>query len=202
MSEAIKKIVGEDLYNQITAKGLNPDKFDLLENYVPKDSHLPKTRYNEIKEKLTATEEKIKTYESQLKEYDKLIKDSEAFKAENEGFKTKLSDLETKYTNDLKVKDKQIENVLKKSLVKEHLITNGAQYIDLLIDKVNFDTVKVENDKLTGFDDQFKSMKENYKGLFIETTNKQDGNTPQGGNDSGNTGGDNKWSSYVDNMFK
>lgn len=196
MSERLKEKLGDELYKQILDKGIKATEIDLLDGFIPR------TRYNEVNDKLKATNEKITAYETQITEYDKLIKDSETFKTENEAFKTQLADLKTNFANELQGKDKQIENVLKKSLVKEHLITNGAQYIDLLIDKVDFDTVKVENDKLTGFDEQLKSMKDNYKGLFIETTNKQDGNPPSGGNDGGNTGGENKWSSYVDNMFK
>jgi hypothetical protein len=195
MSERLKEKLGEELYKQIIDKGIKANEIDLLDGYITRQ------RFNEVNDKLKATNEKITTYEKQFEDTNKLLKESETFKAENEGFKTKLTELESKYTNELQSKDKQIENVLKKSLVKEHLITNGAQYIDLLIDKVNFDNVKVENDKLTGFEDQFKSMKENYKGLFVETVNKQD-KQPDGGN-SGDAGtGDDQWASYVDNMFK
>ena len=194
MSERLKEKLGDELYKQIIDKGIKANEIDLLDGYITRQ------RFNEVNDKLKATNEKVTSLEQEKTEKDKLLKESEIFKNENEQFKTKLTDLETKYANDLKFKDTQIENVQKKSLVKEHLLTNGAQYIDLLIDKVNFDTVKVENDKLTGFDDQFKSMKENYKGLFVETVNKQD-NPPSGGN-SGDAGtGDNQWSSYVDKMF-
>jgi len=197
MSERLKEKLGEELYKQIIDKGIKANEIDLLDGYITRQ------RFNEVNEKLKATNEKITTYEKQFEDTNKLLKESETFKAENEAFKTKLTEIETKFADELKGKDRQIENVQKKSLVKEHLIMNGAQYIDLLIDKVNFDNVKVENDKLTGFDDQFKSMKENYKGLFVETVNKQD-NPPSGGNNSGNTGNSNtnQWASYVDNMFK
>jgi hypothetical protein len=191
MSDRLKEKLGEELYKQILDKGIKPNEIDLLEGFIPRQ------RFNEVNDKLKVTNEKVTACETQITEYDKLIKDSETFKTENEQFKTQLADLKTNFANELQGKDKQIENVQKKSLVREHLLTNGAQYIDLLIDKVNFDSIKVENEKLTGFDDQFNSMKETYKNLFVETVNKQDDKKPQGGNNSGNDGGNDDYNPFI-----
>ena len=43
MSEAIKKLLGDELYNQVLEKsGLKSSEFDLLKNYIPK------SRFNEV----------------------------------------------------------------------------------------------------------------------------------------------------------
>ena len=164
---------------------------DLLEGYVPR------MRLNEALDKVKATEEKAKQYETQIKETKTLLEESEKFKEESETFKQKYTDLENKHKSDIEGKDKEIANVLKRSLVKEKLISEGAKHPDLLLREINLDEVNIKDNKLFGFDDTFKSINETYKDLFTKTENSQDINTGTGG--SGGEGGEDDFS-YLDNI--
>jgi chromosome segregation ATPase len=135
-----------------------------------------KKKLDEAEEKLKATTDKVTALEAQAEETKKLLGESEKFKEESEAFKAKYADLETKFNSELDLKNKEIENVLKKSLIKESLVDAGAKHIDLLLHKINMDDVKVDNEKLFGFDTQLESIKTNYADLFITKENKQQGN--------------------------
>jgi predicted RNase H-like nuclease (RuvC/YqgF family) len=135
-----------------------------------------KKKLDESEEKLKATTEKVTALETQSEEMKKLLGESEKFKEESEAFKNKYSDLETKFNSELEIKNKEIENVLKKSLVKERFMQVGAKHIDLLMPKINFDDVKVDNGELSGFDTQLESIKTNYVDLFTTKENQQQGN--------------------------
>ena len=48
VSEKIKNKIGEELYNQVLAKGLKSEDFDLIND----GSWIPKPRFNEVNNKL------------------------------------------------------------------------------------------------------------------------------------------------------
>ena len=167
MSDRLKEKLGEELYKQIIDKGIKANEIDLLDGYIPRQ------RYNEINDKLKATNEKVTALEQQAEEKDKLLKESETFKNENEEFKTKLADMETKHASELESKNKEVENVLKRSLVKEKFITEGAKHHDLLMNNIDWDNVNVKDNALFNFDDTFKEIKTKYEDLFTTKTNQQ-----------------------------
>lgn len=183
MSKRLKEKIGEELYNKILESGLKESDFDLTDGYVPRQ------RLNEVSEKLKATEGKVTEYEKQVTETKKLLET-------NEDFKARFADLETKFKDTLKAKDIEIGNVLKKSLVKEKLIESGARHTNLLMKEIDLDNIKIENDKLFGFDEQLSSIKDAYKDLFVEKVNKQEGQAGVG--TTGNTSNDDY--SWMDNI--
>jgi len=157
----MKAKLGDELYAQIIAKGIKSTEFDLLDGFVPR------ARLNEQTDKLKATEEKIVSYEKQMVDTKNLIKDSEEFKV-------KFADMETKFKGDLEGKDKEITNILKKSLVKESLVAAGAKHPDLLMKQVSMDAMTLDNGKLLGMADTMESLKKEYSDLFVAKVNKQD----------------------------
>ena len=140
-----------------------------------------KKKLDESEEKLKVTAEKVTSYESQLEETKKLLGESEKFKEESEEFKNKYSDLETKFNSEIELKNKEIENVLIKSLVKESLVGAGVkkENVDLLMPKINYDGLKNDNEKLVGFDAQLEGFKSSYVDLFPTKENAQDIKTGQ-----------------------
>lgn len=180
MSEALKSLLGDDLYNQVLEKsGLKPNEFDLLKNYVPR------ARLNEATEIKKQLEGKVTDFESQLKETKKMISD-------NEDFKNKYSSLETKFNNTLASKDKEILNINKRFKLETKLIAEGAKHVNLLLREVNYDNIKLDGDSLIGADDTIKSLKENYKDLFT-TTNSNTTLPPDHANDQQNNPSDIKF---------
>jgi len=160
MSEKMKAIIGEELYAQVKEK-MGKVSFGEYDGFVPR------ARLNEQIDKLKATEEKIVSYEKQMVDTKNLIKDSEEFKV-------KFADMETKFKGDLEGKDKEITNILKKSLVKESLVAAGAKHPDLLMKQVSMDAMTLDNGKLLGMADTMESLKKEYSDLFVAKVNKQD----------------------------
>lgn len=177
MSDALKGLLGDDLYNQVLEKsGLKPNEFDLLKNYVPR------SRLNEATEIKKQLEGKVTDFESQLKETKKMLSD-------NEDFKNKYSSLEEKYNNDISIKDIEIVNITKRSKLENKLIAEGAKHVELLLPKINLNNIKIDGDSLIGADDSIKLLKENYKDLF--TTTNSNTNIPPVNNQQQNNNNNN-----------
>jgi hypothetical protein len=178
VSEKIKNKIGEELYNQVLAKGLKPEDFDLIND----GSWIPKPRFNEVNNKLKATEDKITTYESQIKDYDKLV-------STNKELKGNYDSLKEQHTNDLAAKDKEILNVSKRFMVESKLRESGAKHTSLLMKDIDLEKITVENDNLLGMDPILEGLKTNYGDMFVtkQTTN----NTNQSNNNLGGTNNEN-----------
>jgi len=146
MSERFKAKIGDDLYQQILDKGVKPSQFDFLDGYIPRE------RYNEISEKNKLNEAKLTDHEKQSIEIANLLKGNEEFKA-------KYDTLNNKYKQDLSAKDNEILNIYKNTKVREALKDSGAKHPDLLLSKVDFNTLTVDNDRLLGFESQLEKIK-------------------------------------------
>jgi len=179
MSDKIKNKIGEELYNKVLEKGLKPEDFDLVND----GSWIPKPRFNEVNNKLKATEDKVTTYENQIKDYDKLV-------SSNKELKGNYDSLKEQHTNDLAAKDKEILNVSKKFMVESKLRESGAKHTSLLMKDIDFEKITVENENLLGMDPILEGLKTNYGDLFVtkQTNNNtsQSNNTNTGGNDNQN----------------
>lgn len=178
MSEKIKNKIGEELYNQVLAKGLKPEDFDLVND----GSWISKPKFNEVNNKLKATENKITTYESQIKDYDKLV-------STNKELKGNYDTLKEQHTNDLAAKDNEILNVSKRFMVESKLRESGAKHTSLLMKDIDLEKITVENDNLLGMDPILEGLKTNYGDMFVtkQTTN----NTSQSNNNLGDTNNEN-----------
>lgn len=185
MSERIKTKIGEDLYNKVIAAGIKPDEFDMLEGFIPRQ------RFNEVTGKNTALQSKIESYEKQIGETQNLLKGSEELKGQ-------YNQLQEKYKADLAVKDKEIVNIYKKSLMKETLIKEGAKHVDLLMNQVNFDSISVDNNNLIGGSDVVNKLKTDYKDLFV--TAKVEG-TPSGTGGKETTPGAIDWDAKIKGLI-
>jgi hypothetical protein len=178
VSEKIKNKIGEELYNQVLAKGLKPEDFDLVND----GSWISKPKFNEVNNKLKATENKITTYESQIKDYDKLV-------STNKELKGNYDTLKEQHTNDLAAKDNEILNVSKRFMVESKLRESGAKHTSLLMKDIDLEKITVENDNLLGMDPILEGLKTNYGDMFVtkQTTN----NTSQSNNNLGDTNNEN-----------
>lgn len=152
MSEQIKKIIGEELYSQVVEKGLKPTDFDITKGWIPKQ------RFDEVNSKLKLTEEKVTSFETKNEEVKTLLNSHEELK---KGY----FDLEAKYKDDLSKKDKEILNTKKKFLIESELSKSGAKYTDLLISKVDFDSITdFEKDIPT----VIEKLRSSYEEMFIK----------------------------------
>lgn len=170
MSERVKKIIGDELYAKVIEK-IEPDKFDLLDGFVPRKT------FNEKNDKAKLLEEKIAAYEKQIADTQNMLKDSEDLKIQ-------YGQLQEKYNLDLQAKDVEINNIMKKSIFKELLTKQGAKHPDLLMKDVKWDTLSVENNNLIGATEVLNNIKTEYADLFVNTT--AEGNEPKNTNNNNN----------------
>lgn len=175
--------------------GVKASEIDIIDGYVPRK------RLNEEKDRLTASENKVKTLETQIKESQELLTKSEKFKEESEEYKKQVLDLSEKHKTELEQRDKELNNVVKKNLVRESLIDGGAKHVDLLMKEISLDEIKVGDDgKLSDFDKTIDKLKETYKNdMFVIKENKQDIETG-GVGENDNPFGDNGDFSFLDNI--
>lgn len=169
----LQEILGEELYKQVIEKAGEDVKINIT-SYKDGDktinSFMPMTRFNESRDEIKILKEKVVSYEKQISDTSKLLKDSEEFK-------TQYSELQEKYKSDLATKDKEISNILKKSLVKENLTKAGAKHVDLLMREINLDSLNVKDGSLEGIDEVVKGLKGSYNDLFTTTVVEGNGKT-------------------------
>jgi hypothetical protein len=178
MSERIKLKIGEELYNQILAKGLKSSDFDLLDGFVPR------SRLNEVNDKLKLTENSIKTYENKIKETKDLLD-------KNEEFKQKYESLSEKYEKDLAGKDEAMSNISKKYHVETALLKEGAKHISLLSKEIDFSKLSIEGENVLGLNDTIKGLKKSYPDFFtVKTASANGANGANKATGQGNTNPD------------
>jgi len=178
MSEKLKAKIGEELYNKVLEKGLKPEDLDIVND----GSWIPKPRFNEVNNKLKATEDKVTTYENQIKDYDKLV-------SQNKELKGNYDSLKEQHSNDLAAKDKEISNVSKRFMVEQKLRESGAKHTSLLMKDIDLEKITVENENLLGMDPILEGLKTNYGDMFITkqtNNNTSQSNNNMGGNDNQN----------------
>lgn len=158
MSDRIKAIIGEELYNQVIAKGIKANEFDLLDGFIPK------SRFDDINEKYKNEQTKVTTYETQITGYKKTIGDNADYKQKFEELDktTKLEFEKLEKTNKLNTLKMHARDALKKV---------GAKHPNLLLNELDFDKMSLEGDNVIGLNDQIKTVKTNFKDMFIEIKN-------------------------------
>lgn len=146
--DELLEILGEELYSKVKS--------------IIEKNTIPKSRFNEINQKLKSTEGKITAYESQIEEAKKLIDTSE-------DLKNKYITLENQYKNDLTIKDKEISNISKRYELESELSKLGAKHTTLLLKDVDFDNYDKEKN--------IKILKETYPDLFLDISKTSKTNT-------------------------
>lgn len=177
--EWLKKLLGDELYKQVEPK-LGDKKILLQEK---EGDWIPKARFDEVNTKKTDLEKENKTLSTELAASKKKATDLEAEKGK--GDKTveeRLEKLENE-KNELVEKIKKGEDDLKlerkKSVLRAHLSKEEADldYFDTLTKDFDFENLEIENDKIKGWENLVKPVKEKHSKLFGE--NFITGNPPE-----------------------
>lgn len=161
MSEAVKKVIGEELYSQISEK-LGEGQ-DLMLN---DGSYIPKTRFSEVNEAKRQMEAELTTLKSEKTEIEKTL---EALKSDAETSKATKEQLSLMEQALVKVKEDSDKMVAQ--LKKEHtfdLSVNALKPKNLKAVKALFDIdkVSVDGENLVGFQDQAERIKAENPYLF------------------------------------
>lgn len=156
--------------------GIEDEKIDELVGSINKElpkHFIPKNKYNEIAEIRKDLEEQLNTANATIEELKKSNKDNEELQKQIKQYEEQLKNL--KAESEAKIRDLTLDNAIKLAL-KEN-----AKYDDLLIGKVDKSKLIIKEDgTIEGLEEQIKTLKEDYKELFVE---------PLGGYTPNNKGG-------------
>jgi len=118
------------------------------------------------KAKFTAAETQISDLKSQISQRDKDLE--ELKKLDAAGLKQQLSDLQAKYDTDTKAYNDKLTAQTINSHIELKLTAAKAKNLTAVKALINLDNVKLDGDKLLGFDDQLKEITKNNPYLFGE----------------------------------
>ncbi len=147
-----------------------------LENYVAKETY-------------DATEQKCKQLETAAQDHEKQLNDLKAAAGDNEDLKKQIADLQEQ--NKQKDLDNQKEmNDLKMTYAIRMAVSASAQDSDLVAGLVDRKKLILGDDgKVTGLDEQIKSLKESKPFLFKQEEGGKKGFFRLTGKESGDQGG-------------
>jgi len=150
---------------EVAAKASKNIKTDIGKEFVSKEQYSKKVNsIAELQTKYDTLEADFGTMEGKAKDADKYKKDYNDLVVEHNNYKTEI---ETKESN-----------ATKSSKLKESLKAVGfnEKIIPLLTKEFDLEKMEIEEDKIKGWEELSKGVKENYKD-FITTTNTE-GNPP------------------------
>lgn len=154
----LKELLGEELFNQVTAalKGKGEGGKDVELAVVNDGSYIPKAKFDELNEKYKAADKLAKDTQKALDDLkaagdpaelkNQLEKAQADAKKQADDYKAAMSDLELTYA-------------LRAALTDAH----DPDIVAGLVDKK---LLKLENGKLSGLDEQLKTLKESKAFLF------------------------------------
>lgn len=181
--EWLKKLLGDDLFNQVVVK-LGDKKI------IEDDGKLiPKTRFDEVNTKKSDLEKELNAVKESTANYQKEL---DALKADKDGGKKtfeeqltalnkKLADLEA----ETKSKDEQLQLTHKRSVVESALraVKANEQYLPTLLREFELnhplDKIEIVDGKLKDAENLLKPFQETYKPFFGEV--KIQGHNPKPG---------------------
>lgn len=175
--EWLKELLGEELYNQVSAK-LGDTK--LLKN---DGSYIPVQKFNDKNEEVKLLKGKVLDYEKKNTDVEKLLKD-------NTDLKNSYQELSNKYNSDIQLKEKEILSITKKSVLSKKLKDEGAVYEDLILKALDLDSIELDGENLKNFD--LKDIRAKYPSMFTEKVTTGNVNPSNNNNNQNNLGGSQK----------
>src|SRR5699024_783201 len=111
--------------------------------------------------------EENKSLKEQMASRDKDLKNLQSKVKDSEELSNQLNDLRDKYKNDTKALNEKVETVKLNSAIDQVLSANKVRNNKAIRGLLNSDEIKFDKDgKLTGLDDQIKSLKKSDPYLF------------------------------------
>lgn len=137
------------------------------------ESYIPKTRFDEVNEAKKQLDKDIKARDTQIEDIKKNAGDNEELKKQIETLQTENKTTKEKYEADLK--DLQISNAIKLAIADK---AQDADLVSGLFDKSKL--ILGDDGKITGLDEQLKSLQES-KAFLFKTGKTETNYNPAGG---------------------
>lgn len=159
----LKELLGEELFGQVSAalkgKGKEGKDIDLIIN---DGNYIPRSKFNEVNEKVKSLEGEITTRDEQLKTLGEKAKGNEELTKQI----TALTEANTKTKTEYEAK---LKDITLNTAIEKALTANQAKYVDLLTGKIDKSKLVLDGEKVVGLDEQIGTLKETFKDLFGET---------------------------------
>lgn len=155
----------------ITSLGIADDKKTAATASVHKfldGDFVTKARFNEINEKNKTLTEQVEERDKQLKDIKKNVGDNEELKSQIE--KLQADNKEQQKASDTKFKELQLSTAIKLAIADK---AQDADIVSGLFDKNKL--ILGEDGKVTGLDEQLKTIKENKPFLFKDDSDNKPG---------------------------
>ena len=154
--EKLKELLGEELFGQVKEKLGDEDYF-----FAKGKDFIPKSRMDEINEQNKDFKEQLEARDKQLNKLSKEAEKGGELAEQIETLKRENEQTKSEYENKLVATKK--ENTLTNSLKD-----SGARNIKAVKALLDEESIKYEDDKLVGIEEQLKNIKEENPYLFSE----------------------------------
>src|SRR5699024_5151537 len=145
---------------KLKSLGLNDEQIKAVMDINGVDIEKAKSNVDQLTEENKSLKEQMASRDKDLKNLQSKVKDSEELS-------NQLNDLRDKYKNDTKALNEKVETVKLNSAIDQVLSANKVRNNKAIRGLLNSDEIKFDKDgKLTGLDDQIKSLKKSDPYLF------------------------------------
>ncbi|NLW89997.1 MAG: scaffolding protein [Syntrophomonadaceae bacterium] len=167
----LKELLG-DLYTEEIAKKIGDKELAVIND----GSYVPRQKLNE-------KEQEAKDLRKQLDDRDKQLDDLKTKAAGNEDLQKQIQTLKDENQNTKQEFEGKMAEQRLNSAIELAIHQAGAKNVKAVRALLNSDNIKVDGDKLFGFDDQIKGLRESDAYLFGEgaPTTVGGGTNPAGG---------------------
>jgi len=173
---SLKELLGEELFEQVNEKLDDDTKLIVNDgNYIPKE------KFDEKSDKVTALEKQISQRDEQIEQ---LKEDTNASKE----LKSKIEELQEKNEKTKTELQEKLEQQKLDSEIDKALLKNKAKNPKAVKALLEMGKVELTDDGVKGLEDQLESLKENDDYLFeLENDSSSAGDDFKGGNKGGTT---------------
>lgn len=175
--EFLKEILGEELFNQVSAKvneyndnEANKDKQIRIAN-INTGEYVSKMKYDDITGQLTGKQAELETANGLIAELKKASKGNDDMQGKITAYETEITKLQ-----------EQLKETKVKSAVKTALLSEKAVDVDYLTYKLNEklkekgETLELdENDNIKGWTDKLSGLKTQFPTMFESASTGKDG---------------------------
>ena len=147
--DELEKLLGTELFNQVKEK--LGDKKVIIDD----GKMIPKSRLDEVSEQKDALKSQVDALNKDLEGLKKSVKD-------NEGATAKIKELQDAIT----AKEAESLAITKKFAVREALKNAECKHPELFEPRFDLAKIEMDGDKIKGFDDMLKPIKEQYADQF------------------------------------
>jgi len=165
--EEIKKLLGDDLFNQVKEKLGDKELIIKTDNLIDKSTgdYIPRAVLNKEKQ------EQKEKYEAALAQNKKDLAELEKSAKDGKDALAKITEIQDKHAETEKQLKAGFERSKKESAIELGLFKAGAgDFTELLLPQFDIEKVIDVNGKYAGIDEQIKAIKEGkYKNLFGKT---------------------------------